>query len=119
MADAKFSVTFKDRQGQLWTARGDTFDEFLTNSGDMRNHLFDGETLTTQQAVANVEAALSSSQSAPVDTRHNGQELQGTTQFEACNICGGPKNKWVPPGVSKSSGKAYSGFFGCPVDHRS
>lgn len=38
---------------------------------------------------------------------------QQQPQFEVCNICGTLKDKWNPPGVSKS-GKRYPGFFGCP-----
>lgn len=38
--------------------------------------------------------------------------VQMTQQFEACDICGGPKDAWRPPGVSKN-GKKYPGFFGC------
>lgn len=35
-------------------------------------------------------------------------------QFEPCEKCGQPKTEWKPPGVSKTSGKKYPGFFGCP-----
>ncbi len=39
--------------------------------------------------------------------------------FETCS-CGYLKDRWVPPGVAKGSGKTYPGFFGCsnPVRHR-
>jgi hypothetical protein len=35
-----------------------------------------------------------------------------TPQFERCSVCGGLKDKWVPPGTSKA-GKPYPGFWGC------
>lgn len=45
--------------------------------------------------------------------------LTGTTteaapqqQFEKCEICGGVKDQWKPPGVS-GNGKKYPGFWGC------
>lgn len=35
-------------------------------------------------------------------------------QFESCPKCHqGTKDKWVPPGISRKSGKHYPGFFGC------
>lgn len=37
------------------------------------------------------------------------------TQHERCPVCGSAKDKWVPPGVSKKSGKAYPGFWACPT----
>lgn len=37
-------------------------------------------------------------------------EPQG--QFESCEVCGHPKDKWNPPGISRN-GKKYPGFFGC------
>lgn len=31
-----------------------------------------------------------------------------------CKICGSKKDKWIPAGISKSTGKPYDGFFACP-----
>lgn len=42
----------------------------------------------------------------------------GPTQgavFDICPRCGSQKNKWVPPGVSSKTGKAYKGFYACPT----
>ena len=33
--------------------------------------------------------------------------------YETCPRCGGVKDRWVEPGVSKKTGKPYPGFFGC------
>ena len=41
------------------------------------------------------------------------QEPQQT--FETCPVCNSTKDRWIPPGVSKRTGKAYSGFYGCPT----
>lgn len=35
--------------------------------------------------------------------------------FESCKRCGATKDRWVPPGVSKKTGKSYPGFYGCPT----
>ena len=36
-----------------------------------------------------------------------------TVAFETCRVCGALKDRWVPPGISAKSGKAYPGFYGC------
>jgi len=65
--------------------------------------------VTESQAVAAVQEQL-------------GAEQDGdspTPQFEKCDICGGIKDQWKPPGISKA-GKSYPGFFGCSnfANHR-
>jgi len=35
------------------------------------------------------------------------------SNFDVCPRCGGLKDRWVEPGVSKKTGKPYPGFFGC------
>ena len=35
-----------------------------------------------------------------------------------CDVCGGPKSKTVPAGVSKKTGKSYDAFQACPTNHR-
>lgn len=35
--------------------------------------------------------------------------------FKTCPACGASKNRWVAPGVSKKTGRPYSGFYGCPT----
>lgn len=49
----------------------------------------------------------------PSGSGSEGQTAEG--DYETCPVHGVPKDRWVPPGVSKSSGRKYSGFFGCPV----
>jgi len=43
-----------------------------------------------------------------------GGEVSAET-FVVCPACGSLKDKWVPPGTSKRTGKAYKGFYGCPT----
>jgi hypothetical protein len=43
-----------------------------------------------------------------------GGEVSAET-FQVCPACGALKDKWVPPGTSKRTGKAYKGFYGCPT----
>lgn len=57
----------------------------------------DGETLTVEQVAA---------------------ELGGTASeqaFQVCPACNALKDRWIKPGVSKRTGKAYKGFYGCPT----
>ena len=48
-----------------------------------------------------------------VEQLGGGEGSQDT--FVVCPACGALKDKWVPPGTSKRTGKAYKGFYGCPT----
>jgi len=53
------------------------------------------------EALANINAVL-------------GVEPEAGQSFEACEKCGGLKDKWVPGGTSQKTGKTYAGFWSCP-----
>lgn len=61
---------------------------------------FDGETLA--------DTPLPSG-----DTPEQGVQQPPASTFTACEKCGATKDRWVPPGISKKSGKKYPGFYGC------
>ena len=123
MADATgVYISYRAADGTLVSSSRDTVEEVLADLPGLHKILveFNGSgnvvPLTLQGATENVEAmfAETSSQSPP-DMRHNAIEAQ---QFEACSVCGGPKNVWKSPGVGRNTGKPYPGFFACPTWHK-
>lgn len=103
----------------LVTAFGEEFADALV--GSLRRVLVKNTAQVVKlpaQAPATVEvqvdeaAALQLAEDMLVATGTD-DEPESAPQFEACAICGTPKDQWKPPGVA-ASGKKYPGFFGCP-----
>ena len=113
-------VSVRNVDGVLVSTNRATVEEVLADIPGLNEILaqFD-TTANVEQAMANVVSIMEPE--VPSDY-HNAHEIAATgpatNQFEPCNVCGGPKNRWVAPGVSKKTGKPYPGFFGCPTNHR-
>ena len=67
---------------------------------------------TTPATPASVPAQVMTPEA--VAEQLGGGEVSQDT-FVVCPACGSLKDKWVAPGTSKRTGKAYKGFYGCPT----
>lgn len=78
----------------------------------------------TSTAVGNVQQAFPGTQEFPgaeiVVAQGSVPATPADTAYDPCPNpgCGELKTKWVPPGVSKKTGRAYQGFYACPTNHR-
>lgn len=121
-------VSIRSADGlRLWSSNRETQAELETDFENAKEWLDKAflAPVDEAQAVANVVQAFPTSPQAPsVGSVSTSPAPTATAPspdgagLEMCNICGNPKSKWVPPGVSKKSGKPYQGFFSCPTNHR-
>jgi hypothetical protein len=112
-------ISIRTIDGKLWSSNRETQAEVETDFANaqewLEGHGFLGGTAAAGQTVHQTPAAAVVSDAeglANVSSILGAPETSQT--FETCRKCGvGIRDKWVPPGISKKTGKQYQGFYSC------
>jgi hypothetical protein len=105
-------ISFRLPDGTLVWSKRDTWAEVTEDVAI----IFGPEALVTlNSTLPNSFAPKSEPVPAPVDPGPppTNPDPDSPSNYTECAACGSLKTKWVPPGVSKKTGRAYSGFYAC------
>ena len=114
-------ISFKLADGTMVWARRDDWVELLQDIKAIRGEVFTESLenhLRGQQADAAAAVLDGPVTNATTDETITPAQAaailgSGTTNYQTCGGCGQPKDKLVPAGVSKKTGKRYNAFHVC------
>lgn len=112
-------ISYKLPDGTMVWTRRDTWAEVREDIslifGDAAVARVEGMLQNAWSNGKNEQAALSLVKQTLGASEEPASAQQENQEFETCPRCGATKNRWVPPGVSKTTGKRYPGFWACPT----